>query len=99
MSQTSAATPEHRATASLQLYVADVDATFQRAVQAGGNVTMPVSDMFWGDRMGCIADPFGQVWMISTKVKDLSQEQMRRAGEEFARKMQQQSAPPAVSGS
>jgi hypothetical protein len=36
------------------------------------------------------ADPFGYVWSFATHVKDMTAEEMRRAGEEFARSMQQQ---------
>ena len=77
-------------TASLQLYVRDVDSTFNKAVQAGAKPTMPVSDMFWGDRMGGVTDPFGQMWMISTHVKDMTEDEMRKAGQDFAAKMAQQ---------
>jgi uncharacterized glyoxalase superfamily protein PhnB len=44
---------------TIHLYVEDVDATFERAVAAGAKVTMPVDDMFWGDRYGKLEDPFG----------------------------------------
>jgi PhnB protein len=44
---------------TLHLYVEDVDAVFSRAVEAGAKVTMPVADMFWGDRYGQLEDPFG----------------------------------------
>ena len=73
-------------TASMQLYVTDCDAVFQSAVMAGARVTMPLTDMFWGDRYGVVADPFGQFWGISTHVKDVSPEEMRRAAEEWAAK-------------
>ena len=36
------------------LYVEDVDNAYQRAIEAGGKVTMPVMDMFWGDRWGTL---------------------------------------------
>jgi uncharacterized glyoxalase superfamily protein PhnB len=87
---TAAPGPDHKASASLQLYVSDCDAVFNRAVQAGAKPGMPLMDMFWGDRMGGVIDPFGQPWMISTRVKELTQEQMRKAGEEFAKQMAQQ---------
>jgi uncharacterized glyoxalase superfamily protein PhnB len=96
MGGASPVSPGSKPTVSLQLYVPDVDATFSRAVQAGAKPTMPVTDMFWGDRMGSVADPFGQVWMISTHVKDLTEEQMRKGGEEFAATMRQQSGPPSA---
>ena len=40
-------------------YVEDVDAVFQQALQAGATVVRPVKDMFYGDRVGCLSDPFG----------------------------------------
>jgi uncharacterized glyoxalase superfamily protein PhnB len=44
-------------------------------------------DMFWGDRTGAVSDPFGYEWEFATRVKNLTPEEMRRAGQEFARKM------------
>jgi PhnB protein len=87
---TSAPSPMHRATSVTQLYVDDCDAVFQAAVQGGARVTMPLADMFWGDRYGVVTDPFGQVWGIATHVKDLTPEEMQRAGQEFAKNMPQQ---------
>ena len=62
----------------LHIYVEDVDSAFDRAVKAGANVEMPVSDMFWGDRYGKLADPFGHKWSIATHKADLSAEEMER---------------------
>src|SRR3989442_891786 len=70
-SPVAAPSPTHKPTAIVQLYVADCDAVFQAAVQAGARVTMPLADMFWRDRYGLVTDPFGQVWGIATHVKDL----------------------------
>jgi uncharacterized glyoxalase superfamily protein PhnB len=61
---------------TLHLQVEDADAEFARAVQAGATVTMPLADMFWGDRYGCVADPFGHRWSIATHVRDVSPEEM-----------------------
>lgn len=60
----------------LHIYVEDVDSAFDRAVKAGANVEMPVSDMFWGDRYGKLADPFGHKWSIATHKRDMSPEEM-----------------------
>jgi uncharacterized glyoxalase superfamily protein PhnB len=84
---TAAPSSTHKATGVIQLYVADCDAVFQSAVQAGARVSMPLADMFWGDRWGSVVDPFGQVWGIATHVKDMSPEEMRRGAEEFAARM------------
>jgi uncharacterized protein YfkK (UPF0435 family) len=48
---------------------------------------MPPTDMFWGDRMAAVADPFGYLWHFATRKKELSPEEMRRGAEEMARSM------------
>lgn len=95
MSPTTAAGPTHKPTGAFVLYTRDCDALFARAVQAGARATMPMSDMFWGDRMGMISDPFGQVWMIATHQRDLSEAELKKAGDEAMAQMaaQQQHAP------
>jgi uncharacterized glyoxalase superfamily protein PhnB len=50
---------------NLMLPVDDIDARFQRAVDAGATVVMPVADMFWGDRYGQLRDPFGVTWAMN----------------------------------
>ena len=62
--------------ASVFMYVEDVDATVKQAVDAGATVTMEVSDQFWGDRFGSVVDPFGHQWSIATHVEDLSPEEI-----------------------
>jgi PhnB protein len=63
-------------TGSVFLYVEDVDATFDQAQEAGATVVSPLEDMFWGDRFGTLADPFGHVWSLATHKEDLSEEEM-----------------------
>lgn len=77
-----------RSPVTLHLYVEDVDAVFNRAVEAGATVTMPVQDMFWGDRYGCITDPFGHCWSIATSIEEVKPEEiLRRAQKHFAEGM------------
>ncbi|SAL00347.1 VOC family protein [Caballeronia ptereochthonis] len=64
---------------TIHLYVEDVDATAKQAIDAGAKVTMPVADMFWGDRYGRLEDPFGHQWSIATHVRDVSPEEMKEA--------------------
>ena len=64
---------------TIHLYVPDVDASVARAVAAGATVTMPVADMFWGDRYGQVVDPFGHRWSLATHVRDVSREDMQAA--------------------
>ena len=68
--------------ASVLLYVEDVDAVVKQAVAAGATVTMEVADQFWGDRFGTITDPFGHVWSIATHVEDVPPEQMAERAKE-----------------
>ncbi len=60
----------------VHLYVNDVDATVERAVKAGAKVTMPVMDMFWGDRYGKLEDPFGHKWSVATHTQDLTPDEI-----------------------
>ena len=62
--------------AGLLLYVEDVDAVVTKATEAGATLTMPVEDMFWGDRFGKLSDPFGHSWAMATHKEDLSEEEI-----------------------
>lgn len=64
---------------TLHLQVLDADTTVARAVAAGATVTMPLADMFWGDRYGQLQDPFGHHWAVATHQRDLSPAQIREA--------------------
>jgi PhnB protein len=66
----------------LFLYVENVDEVVQQAIDAGGTVTMPVEDQFWGDRFGKVADPFGHEWQIATRKEDLTPEQIEERSKE-----------------
>ena len=79
----------HPAPVTMWLYVKDCDAAYRQAIDAGAKSAMEPADMFWGDRCSGVTDPFGYAWSFATHQKDMSQEEMRRAGEEFARSMQQ----------
>lgn len=69
------------------LYVDDVDASWKRAVDAGATPGMPPSDMFWGDRMGTLKDPFGQRWTVATHTKDMTTEEISAAEAAFVASM------------
>ncbi|HXM81808.1 MAG TPA: VOC family protein [Burkholderiales bacterium] len=69
---------------TIHLYVDDADAFVARAVKAGAKVTMPVDDMFWGDRYGKLEDPFGHHWSVGTHVRDVSPEEMQQAMKKMA---------------
>ena len=69
-------------TAGVFVYVEDVDAVVEQAVNAGATVTMAVEDMFWGDRFGSVVDPFGHSWSVATHKEDLTPEQIAERGKE-----------------
>ena len=68
---------------TIHIYVDDADAFAARAAAAGAKVTMPVADMFWGDRYGQLEDPFGHRWSIATHVRDVTAEEMQKAMSEM----------------
>jgi PhnB protein len=85
--------PEMGATpsfSSLWIYTADADAAFERAVKAGATVTMPMADMFWGDRVGMLVDRWHIKWNFASRIKNLSPAEMKAAQDAFVARMAQQ---------
>lgn len=72
---------------SMHLYVEDVDALFQQAVAAGAAVESPPTDMFWGDRMAKVTDPFGLSWGLATHKEDVPPEEMGKRQQEWMASM------------
>lgn len=64
------------------MYVEDCDATYGRAVAAGGVSVMEPADMPYGDRHGGVADPAGNRWWIATHIEDVTPEEALRRHEE-----------------
>jgi PhnB protein len=75
MGSTSPATLEGTSVV-LDLHVADADAVFQRALDAGAEQIYPLADQFYGDRAGRVRDPFGHHWIIATRVREVSEQEM-----------------------
>jgi PhnB protein len=74
--------------AHLQFFVGvvDVDAMVARAIAAGGKLTRPVENRFYGHRNGEITDPFGYRWTLSTKIEDVPEDEIARRAAEDERK-------------
>jgi PhnB protein len=70
---------------TIHLYVDEVDAFVAGAVAAGAKVTMPVTDMFWGDRYGQLEDPFGHHWSVATHVREVGPDEMQQALQKMKR--------------
>jgi len=82
-------------TCTLNIYLDNVDKTYDTAVKAGGKVAMPLADMFWGDRYGQVTDPFGHVWGLATHIEDVSPQEMEKRAQAFWASMAQKHAKTA----
>jgi PhnB protein len=70
--------------AIMALYWEDVGVAWDRAVAAGAEIMYPLADQFYGERGGRLRDPFGQQWMMTQHIEDVSHDEMnRRAAELF----------------
>jgi PhnB protein len=78
--QMNALSPAHRggATASFTIYVANADDAYARALKAGAKADRPVTDEFWGDRIGTVVDPFGHKWSLATHIEEVAPEEIQR---------------------
>ena len=81
------ATGSPNGSVTIHLNVPDCDALFAQATAAGAMATMPLQDMFWGDRYGKLKDPFGHEWSISTTKEHLSPDEMNRRAAEVMKSM------------
>ncbi|WP_219414464.1 VOC family protein [Pseudonocardia nigra] len=82
----------------LRLYLPDGDAAFRRALDAGATVVTEMTEMFWGDRVGRVRDPFGNLYWIQTRVAepDAEEVQRRMAAPEFVAAMEYVQSPEIV---
>lgn len=65
-------------TFKLNLYVEDAKAVVAQAVDAGAELIIPVAEQFYGHLSGRVVDPFGHIWIISTELEKLTDEEMQR---------------------
>ncbi len=72
---------------AMNIYTENADKLYNQATNAGATVTMPLENMFWGDRWGQVRDPSGHLWSIAQHVEDVSPEELDRRGREFFSKM------------
>ena len=73
---------------SFFVYSEKVDAAWKRAVDAGAKPIMPLDDQFWGDRTGCLEDPFGHHWWLAQRIQDLTPDELRKNADAFLSQMQ-----------
>jgi uncharacterized glyoxalase superfamily protein PhnB len=68
--------------AYMRLYVEDGDAVYQRALAAGGTAVTEMTELAFGDRVGRVRDPFGNIWWIQERLEDVTPEEMGRRFQE-----------------
>ena len=71
----------HGSPITMLVYVSDVDAVFDRAINAGCKAVRAVSNQFHGDRTGKFEDPFGHHWSIATPFENISPREIERRAE------------------
>jgi PhnB protein len=69
---------------ALHIYVPDVDAIYQRAVNAGGVSLQPPTDQFYGERSAAVRDMCGNHWYIATQIEILAKEEIEKRSAETA---------------
>lgn len=68
----------HGSPVSLLIYTKKVDEFVKTALKHGAELTRPVEDMFYGDRVGVVLDPFGYQWTIATHIEDVTVAQVKK---------------------
>ena len=66
----------------LRLYVPDGDAVYEQALAAGATSITEMTTMFWGDRVGRVRDPLGNIWWLQTRLEQVDQEEMQKRAQE-----------------
>jgi PhnB protein len=64
--------------AFLRLYVPDTELALKNAVAAGGTVVTEPTHMFWGDVVARVADPFGNLYWLHTRIEHVDPDEMTR---------------------
>jgi PhnB protein len=67
----------------LRLRCDDVDTLFTRFVETGATIVFPLQ-IFAGERMGRVRDPFGHLWLLSQRLEELTTEEIQRRRDAFA---------------
>ena len=67
-----------RSPVSIHLYVENVDEVYKRALAAGATSLREPADQFYGDRNAQVRDPSGHCWDLSTRIEEVSPEEMQK---------------------
>lgn len=78
------------------MYVEDADATLARALENGARLIAEANDTYWGERCATVADPFGHIWTLATRIENLKSEDISERRKELFRAIQDQDAETAA---
>lgn len=76
--------------AMFYVYVKDADASYKKAIEAGGKSFREPKDEFYGDRAGAVKDKWGNTWWFATLKEEVDQAELQRRAEETYRKQRQE---------
>jgi PhnB protein len=63
--------------AFFRLYLGDADAVYRQALEAGASPITRVTELFWGDRVGRVRDPFGNIWWLQSHASDVPEQELQ----------------------
>ncbi|WP_120634160.1 VOC family protein [Ruegeria sp. EL01] len=72
------------------MYVEDVDAVLSTALKNGANLIAEANDTYWGERCATVADPFGHIWTLATRIENLKSEDINQRRKAMFRAIQDQ---------
>jgi len=62
----------------LYIFVDNIDAHYERAVNAGAKIIREIDDQFWGDRVYECVDPEGHRWKFAQHMRDVDNKTLKR---------------------
>ncbi len=68
---------------TIHLYVTDVDTLWRKLMGLKVTVIFPLQDVYWGDRFGKVADPFGHHWSVASRRRDLKPKEIQERAEKI----------------
>ena len=70
-------------TVAVHIYVDDCDAMVEQMKTNGAEVLMEPTDGFWGERFARVRDPFGHEWGVTTRLHDMTPDEIQAAAAKF----------------
>ncbi|MFY2822507.1 VOC family protein [Ruegeria sp. MALMAid1280] len=78
------------------MYVEDADAALATALDSGATLIADANDTYWGERCATVADPFGHIWTLATRIENLKSEDISERRKALFRAIHDQDAQAVV---